>query len=177
MHTKPIRTPKLTERQSRSHPAEPLFAQATRNPTPSSAPITSVLIRVHLWPIPVLPRAHAILTLCAKKKAKISKRGGNEPEYLREIRHFLHSNLRIFAYFLQKPHAEPEHLRLALSKTRFNSPKTGHWPPTTDHFFNVSRHPQTPQLIGPPIFGFRFFGFRISPSPPKNIPKKSQTPH
>jgi hypothetical protein len=122
MQTNPICTARVTERHSHSPQASPLFAQAI--PNHSTTPISSVLIRVHPWPILVLPFAQTVLSLCAKKKPKISKRGGNEPEYLREIRHFLHSNLRIFAYFLQKPHAEPEHLRLALSKTRFNPPKS-----------------------------------------------------
>src|SRR5271154_2183872 len=71
--------------------------------------------------------------LCAKKRPKTMKGGGAEPEDLREIRHFLRSNLNIFAYFLQKPPAEPEYLRLALSKTRFQILISDHWPPTTDY--------------------------------------------
>jgi len=121
MQTKTICTAMVTERQSRYHSERPLFTQAIPTLNPSSSPTSSVFVCVHPWLIHVLSRAHTLLTLCAKKRSKTQKRGGNEPEYLREIRHFLHSNLRIFAYFLQKPRVEPEHLRLALSKTPFSS--------------------------------------------------------
>jgi len=117
------------------HPNQPPITDYPLPITSLPAYPPSPSIRIHPRSIPALRN----LSLCAKKWAKISNRGGNELEDLREIRHFLHSNLKIFPYFLQKPRAEPEYLRLALSKTRFSSAKNPSIHPRIQQKFNALR--------------------------------------
>ena len=143
------------------HPNQPPITDYPLPITSLPAYPPSPSIRIHPRSIPALRN----LSLCAKKWAKISNRGGNELEDLREIRHFSRSNLKIFPYFLQKPRAEPEYLRLALSKTRFQILISDHWPPTTDYFFNVSRHCSPAYTLDPRLYTL------LSPKPLTLPPK------
>jgi hypothetical protein len=84
-----IGTASVTKRPSRiPHPSTPL-AQMTQKQKPSTTTPPSVLIRVHPWLIPLLPRARTVLSLCDKKNPKTHARGGNEPVGLLPFCHAL----------------------------------------------------------------------------------------